>query len=85
MGYRPMEEAPRDGSDFDVMCISKNGFMIEIKQLHYAYKPMFKYDPKQEMILWGTKNFLSSYLTPLGWKPRDAEHSGRVSGQCSEA
>lgn len=65
--WRPMEEAPRDGKVFDVLCRSKDGVEIVVKELKYAHAPM----NKKKLILWGTQNFLSPYLEPIGWKDRD--------------
>ena len=65
--WRPMAEAPRDGSAFDCLVESKAGTRVTAV-LHYGYKPM-RDRGKPEMILWGRHNFLSSFLTPIGWRP----------------
>lgn len=62
-----MESAPRDGTDIDVVCVSEAGNKIVVPKLHYAHAPM----DKAVMILWGNNNFLSPYLTPIGWKPSE--------------
>lgn len=67
MNWRPMEEAPRDGTIFDVLCRSSEGEEVVVKELKYAYAPM----DKSKLILWGAKNFLSPYLKPIGWRPHD--------------
>jgi len=66
MKWHPMETAPRDGTVFDVLCKSPRGIEVVVPELKYAHAPM----DKSKFILWGAKNFLSPYLTPIGWKPR---------------
>lgn len=68
--WRRMETAPRDGSSFDVLCVSKDGVKVEVKDLHYAPRPMNAKD-HSDLILWGSHQFLSRYLTPIGWKPTE--------------
>lgn len=65
--WMPMDKAPRDGSKFDVKCISQEGVEVIVEELFYGYKPMRSDDT---MILWGKQNFLSPYLTPVGWRYR---------------
>jgi len=67
--WKEMTAAPRDGSSFDVLCESKEGIAIVVKNLHFAWPPM----GRGEMILWGTQNFLSPYLTPQGWRAPERE------------
>ena len=64
--WKDMASAPRDGTIFDVLCRSKDNVEIVVPGLKFAHAPM----DKTRLILWGTTNFLSPYLTPLGWKPR---------------
>lgn len=65
--WRPMSEAPRDGTVFDVKCRSKAGIEIVVPDLKYARASM----DKTKFILWGSQNFLSPYLEPIGWKPKE--------------
>lgn len=67
--WQPMETSPRDGSKFDVLCKSEAGVEIAVAEIHWGYKPMDA-KGKGDMILWGKHNFLSPYLTAIGWKPR---------------
>lgn len=64
--WREMADAPRNGGSFDVLCRHEQGREFVVPNLHYAFPPM----GRGEMILWGTQNFLSPYLTPLKWRPR---------------
>lgn len=68
MNWKPMEAAPRDGTVFTVLCRSKSGIEVEVPNLKYAKEPM-----GQNFILWGTTNFLSPFLTPIGWRENN-EH-----------
>lgn len=69
--WLPMSDAPRDGSSFDVLCVGKGGTKVIARDLHYGHRPMGTRSLKS-MILWGKHNFLSPYLTPIGWKPLTA-------------
>lgn len=64
--FHDMATAPRDGTVFDVLCRSQDGIEIVVPELKFAHAPM----DKSKLILWGKQNFLSPYLTPLGWRPR---------------
>ena len=66
--WRPMSEAPRDGSSFDVKCRSEDGVEVVVHDLHFAPRSMWKF--RRDLILWGAKNPLSPYLTPIGWRSR---------------
>lgn len=66
MDWQSMETAPKDGTTFDVLCKSKDGVEVVVPELKYGHAPM----DKTKFVLWGTKNMLSSYLTPIGWKER---------------
>ncbi len=65
--WKPIETAPKDGTVFDVLCRSKDGVEITVPELKYGHAPM----DKSRMILWGSQNFLSPYLEPISWRPRD--------------
>lgn len=62
--WRLMASAPRDGSSLDVACRTRDGRDCVVENLHYAFPPM----GRGEMILWGNRNFLSPYFTPLRWR-----------------
>lgn len=69
--WHEMKTAPRDGSPFDVLCVSKAGIRVIVPRLFYGHKPMRKRPDgtiDDEQILWGKHNFLSPYLTPIGWR-----------------
>jgi hypothetical protein len=63
--WQPMDTAPRDGSPFDVKCETATGSRPVVENVHYGHRPM----NKTKMILWGEKNFLSPYFTPIAWRP----------------
>lgn len=63
--WQRMETSPTDGTVFDVLCVSEAGIEIVVPELKWARRPIGK-----GLILWGTNNPLSSYLSPIGWKPR---------------
>lgn len=75
MHWRPMSEAPRDGSKFDVLCRSPEGVEVQVLDLHYGPKPMRKRPDgsiDDTLILWGRHNFLSPHLTAIGWRVPDS-------------
>lgn len=63
--WRSMDTAPRDGMRFTLLCRSEDGVEVEVNDVKYAHAPM----DKTRMILWGNQNALSSFLTPIGWRP----------------
>jgi hypothetical protein len=69
--WQPMETAPRDGTVIDVLCKSKSGIEVVVPDLKYGKAPM----DKTKLILWGSQNFLSPYLDPIGWKAKPQEDS----------
>lgn len=71
--YEPMETAPRDGTNFNVKCTTPTGVEVLVVEIHYGPKSMGKHDKSGELILWGRHNFLSTYLTPIGWRPMPPE------------
>lgn len=64
--WKPMHEAPRDGSVFEVKCRSKDGVEVIVPNIKFGHAPM----DKTKFILWGNQNFLSPYLEPLGWRKK---------------
>lgn len=64
--WLPMNTAPRDGTTFDVLCRSQHNIEVVVPELKFGHAPM----DRTKLILWGSQNFLSPYLTPLGWRPR---------------
>jgi hypothetical protein len=75
--WRPMDQAPRDGTPFTLLAKSKDGVEVIVLNIKYGHASM----DKTKLILWGNQNFLSPYLEPLGWKPQESKGNVEQKGE----